>query len=128
MRNIFRSLTFFASAVVVACACLACSGDDDPVIDDVLTVSPATATIGQNGGTLKLSVQSSHVPTVTSSESWITTGSRGTDPAVAGAYTFTMNVQANPNEAERTATLTVIAGSQSKNVQVTQSAADVLKV
>ena len=128
MKKIFRSFTFLAAALLVAFVCPACSGDDDPVVDDVLTVSPATATIGQDGGTLKLSVQSSHVPTVTSSESWITTGSRGTDPTVAGAYTFTMNVQANLNEAERTATLTVISGSQSKNVQVTQSAADVLKV
>ena len=104
---------------------VSCGSDDDPVADETLSVSPTTATIGQDGGTLALTVLSSRVPTVTSSESWITTGSRA---VIEGGYTVNMTVTANTNAEDRTATLTVSTGSLSRMVQVTQSAADVLKV
>jgi len=125
MKTFIHVLCLASVLVAAACALVACGSDDDPVADETLSVSPTTATVGQNGGTLALTVLSTRVPTVTSSESWVTTGSRA---VIEGGYTINMTVAPNTTAAERSATLTVTAGSKSQQVQVTQSAADVLSV
>ncbi len=125
MKHLIHTLSLFVAVLGTSLAGVSCGSDDDPVEAETLTVSPATATIGQDGGTLSLTVLSSRVPTVTSSETWITTSNRA---VIDGGYTVNMSVAANTNAEDRSATLTVTAGSLSKTVQVTQSAADVLKV
>ena len=125
MKHLIHTISLLLAVFCAAMLGTSCGGDDDPVVDETLSVSPASATIGQDGGTLALTVLSSRVPTVTSSASWITTSNRA---VIDGGYTVNMSVAANPDAQDRSATLTVTAGSLSRNVQVTQSAADVLKV
>ena len=125
MKHLIHTISLLLAVLCAAMLGVSCGGDDDPVADETLSVSPASATIGQDGGTLALTVLSSRVPTVTSSASWITTSNRA---VIDGGYTVNMSVAANPDAQDRSATLTVTAGSLSRTVQVTQSAADVLKV
>ena len=125
MKHLIHTISLLLAVFCAALLGTSCGGDDDPVADETLSVSPASATIGQDGGTLALTVLSSRVPTVTSSASWITTSNRA---VIDGGYTVNMSVAANPDAQDRSATLTVTAGSLSRTVQVTQSAADVLKV
>lgn len=122
-----KIIRFFATLITAASLLMACSDSNNSTSDvaDTLSVSPTTATIGNAGGTVVLTVKSSRVPSVSSSASWISMESRANN---ADGYVLNMKVAANDEANDRKATLTISAGSASQTVQVTQSAKDALSV
>ena len=135
MRNIFSSLRSSKVGLgwplcLIACIAVsllsACSdsGDDDPIID-TFSVSPTSASVDKDGGSLAINVKCSKVPTATSDASWITQGSRS---STSDGYIITMTVAANTEASDRSANITITCGSSTQTVKVTQAAMDVLKI
>lgn len=120
-------VAFLATTAFVAC------GDDDdssnndqPVIAG-LKLSVNTVTFTKDGGTQTVSIQSAVKPTVTSSAVWL--------PIEVGEMSQTMKVTpvtlvapAYNGTDDRTATVTVTAGDETKTIAVTQTAEDGLLV
>lgn len=105
---------------------VACSDDDAGYTVEETRISKTEMTFGKSGGTQTLSVLADVSPVLTSNQDWcevtyVSVTQRGT-------YTYNVEVEANPNTDDRTAVISVTAGSFSSSVQVTQTAADGLIV
>lgn len=99
---------------------LSCSKDKDTVLAPELIVSTEKITLSNAGETKAFHIKSNQVWTLSSSESWI---SFSTQKGESGTSKVELTVAANPNVANRTATITVTAGELSKSIEVVQSAA-----
>jgi hypothetical protein len=86
-----------------------------------LTVSTTELTIeAQASSTANFNITSNIAWTVSSSESWLSASTT----SGTGNTSITLTAEANPNTAERTATITVSgSGVESKTIAVTQNAA-----
>lgn len=98
---------------------------NDPAPDPELTVSTEQLTIAKEGETKSFHIKSNVPWTISSSQAWCTVS-----PLSGGAGTLKIDVTASENETtvDRSANLTVTAGSLSSNVTVTQSASVLLTV
>lgn len=80
-------------------------------------VTPTAVSIGANGGTATVNLQSNIVWSASSNQPWCTLS-----PASGSTHTtVTITAQANPQSQTRTATLTFIAGANTRTVSVTQA-------
>lgn len=97
-----------------------------PGLSTEFVVSRSDMQFTKNGGESQLFVKAGTVPTVTSDASWLNVTS------VAGTSTvthqFMVEAQPNTDNNDRTATITVNAGSDSKTITVTQNSTEGLLV
>lgn len=115
-----KILLFIAAALAVA-SCKDTKADPNPTPDgaDQISVSPATKTFGNQGGTVNVTVSSSSDWTMTANGTydWVTanasTGSDGDE------VTFT--VSANDTQADRVAEFTFTAGTATAVFKITSS-------
>ena len=117
MKKIFAILTVLAAMVACSKDDADNGGSDTPVAPTSITVSPDPLTAERNGGSVTLTVTAPSRPKVTTTADWVTV----TD----GTYkdykiTFTLTVNPYGEYGSRETTLTVTAGSLSKNVSLTQ--------
>ena len=121
LKNLFVLMVAFMTTTALA----ACGGDDDngagggtPVAG--LTVKPQTLSFSADGGTLTISAQAPQKAEATSSADWcqVTVGDQQGDLRVTP---ITVVAAANPTTYERTAVVTITAGSLSATVMVTQA-------
>lgn len=118
-------------AFMTTTAFAACGGDDNDGGGSQikgLTVTKTTLTFTKAGGTETVSAQSSQQVTATSDASWltVTTGQMSANLKVT-PITVTATAM-NGETQDRTATITVTAGSETALISVTQKAGDVLTV
>ena len=86
----------------------------------------AMLAFAKSGGTQTLSIASGTEPQVTSNQDWCNVAF--VNVTQRGTYTYDITAEANTETEDRTATLSVTAGSFSASVQVTQTAGDGLIV
>lgn len=127
MKNIWLLLTCMLSALMVSC-----SGDDGedtpPATETEFKTSADNGglTFAKSGGTTDLHVQASGKVEVSSNQSWCSVTQASS--ASTKVLKYTVTVSANTETNDRTAVITVKAGTQTKNVDVFQTAADGLIV
>ncbi len=132
MKNFLWKRLYAVAAfvsLVAAGSLTACSDDEEGYNSGVtgLTVSQELLTEGitvaRSGGTTTFAVQSLEAVQVSSSETWCTAQASNPSEALK-AVTVTLTVQENTDTNDRTAVITLTAGSESQQVNVTQMAAD----
>ena len=136
MKNVlwkrFYAVMAFVS-LVAAGSLTACSDNEDGYDSGVtgLTVPQELLsegiTVARSGGTTTFAVQSLDAVQVSSSETWCTVQASAPS-ATLKAVTVTVTVQENTDVNDRTAIITLAAGSESQQVSVKQTAADGLLV
>ena len=136
MKNVlwkrFYAVMAFVS-LVAAGSLTACSDNEDGYDSGVtgLTVPQELLsegiTVARSGGTATFAVQSLDAVQVSSSETWCTVQASAPS-ATLKAVTVTVTVQENTDVNDRTAIITLAAGSSSQQVSVKQTAADGLLV
>ena len=136
MKNVlwkrFYAVMAFVS-LVAAGSLTACSDNEDGYDSGVtgLTVPQELLsegiTVARSGGTATFAVQSLDAVQVSSSETWCTVQASAPS-ATLKAVTVTVTVQENTDVNDRTAIITLAAGSSSQQVNVKQTAADGLLV
>lgn len=136
MKNVlwkrFYAVMAFVS-LVAAGSLTACSDNEDGYDSGVtgLTVPQELLsegiTVARSGGTTTFAVQSLEAVQVSSSETWCTVQASAPS-ATLKAVTVTVTVQENTDVNDRTAIITLAAGSSSQQVSVKQTAADGLLV
>jgi len=89
--------------------------------DYILTVSPASLSFVAAGGANTFTISSNTSWTITGKPAWITLSAN----AGSGDITITVTAAQNPDEYQRTATLTVSGSGLSSTVQLTQDGAEV---
>ena len=125
-RNV-KNLLMLMVAFLATTAFAACGddGDGDSGGSSVsgLIVSPTSLSFSKSGGKQTVSAQSAVQASATSSADWcvVTTGTQSANMKVTP---ISVTVDANPTTAERTAIITVSAGTETKTVSVTQEAGD----
>ena len=130
MSKTFKKILMLMVALVATTAFAACGDDDgggsgsgNETIVTGMKVSPETLLFGKDGGTSTVSVQSATAVSVQSSESWCTV-SAGQMSASLKVTPVTVTVSALTDYSDRTALVTITAGTESRTVSVTQTAAD----
>lgn len=103
----------------------ACSGDDDPVAPE-LVVSTQSIAFSKDGGDKIIHIKTNVNWTITSNQSWCTITPSSGDGT--GTIKLTVNATANTTNDNRTAILTVTAGSLTEQITVTQGLTDLLTV
>lgn len=126
-KKIFWSMLTTVMAATLNVGFMSCTGggDDDPKPAPVsLSVSPTELSLMSNAGAQgSFTITCSEDWTVSCSDSWITLSTpSGTGP---GAVIVTASTE-NPNSTERTATITVRSGNETKYVTAKQTAPDIL--
>lgn len=125
-RNV-KNLLMLMVAFLATTAFAACGddGDGDSGGSSIsgLIVSPTSLSFSKSGGKQTVSAQSAVQASATSSADWcvVTTGTQSANMKVTP---ISVTVDANPTTAERTAIITVSAGTETKTVSVTQEAGD----
>lgn len=106
-----------------------CGGDDDPTPDPqptpvAFTVSPSEINLSSNAGAQgSIAIVCTEAWTASCSETWVSLSL--TSGTGAGAISVTASTE-NPNSSERTATINVKSGSETKYVTVKQAAQEIL--
>ncbi len=127
-----RLAIWLLSAAALALA--ACGGDEKPGNDDstpsvptAITVDQATIATSVDGGSYPVKITSPARPSLSGLPDWITL-TDGTFNAKTYKITMTLNVAANRDYEERSATLTVsAAGVQDVTIMVSQPAKELVK-
>jgi aryl-phospho-beta-D-glucosidase BglC (GH1 family) len=114
---------------IITLLCLLCTtlvscggGSDDPVTDLEFKAGPSSLVYTADGGELKISVQTSQKPTVSSDASWLTFGEAQASGTKGTLYSIAVTAAANTVTSARTATITVKSGSNSATIAVSQAA------
>lgn len=123
MRNY---LTLFFLLLTGIALFASCSDDEGGGYTGETKISATEMTFPKSGDTLTLSVLSSVEPQVTSNQTWCNVSF--VSVTERGTYTYNVTVDANSETDDRVATLSVVAGSFTASVQVTQTAGDGLIV
>lgn len=123
MRNY---LTLFFLLLTGIALFASCSDDEGGGYTGETQISATEMTFPKSGDTLTLSVLSSVEPQVTSNQTWCNVSF--VSVTERGTYTYNVTVDANSETDDRVATLSVVAGSFTASVQVTQTAGDGLIV
>lgn len=115
MKNYLFKLFSMAMFVMMSIGFVACGSDDsDP---DKVSVSQPMVTLSETGGNMSISILSNTKWTVSGVPSWLmvspTSGS--------GNGTISISATTNTEKNARTCTLTILAGSASSTIMVTQS-------
>lgn len=127
MKNIWLLLTCMLSVYLVSCS--GDDGDDTPPATETEFKTSADnggLTFAKSGGTADLHVQANGTVEVTSNQTWCKVVQ--TTTASTRLLKYTVTVESNTETNDRSATITVKAGTQTKNVDVFQTAADGLIV
>ena len=107
-----------------------CGGGDDipepepePIPDpDKVILNTQSLTFEATESSSTLTISANKAWTATSNQTWCTLSK---ESGIGGSETITINVTANPNETERTATITVKAGTDSATATVKQAKKEV---
>ncbi len=103
----------------------ACSSDDDPVTPE-LVVSTQSIAFSKEGGDKIIHIKTNVNWTITSDQTWCTVAPSSGDGT--GTIKLTVNATANTTNDNRTAKLTVTAGSLTEQITVTQGLTDLLTI
>ena len=117
-----KKIVTFVSVVV---ALLAVSCQKTTVEDAITLSSPTTATISQEGDVVTINFNASVAWTAKSSQSWLTVSPASGE---AGNATLKASALKNDNTDERSAEVTITAGTKSAKVTVTQGQLNALEV
>lgn len=124
LQNYITLFLFFLTGVTLF---VSCSDDDaNNSYTGETTVSATEMTFPAAGDTLTLSVLSGTEPQVTSNQAWCTVTLA--DVTQRGTYTYQVIATENTTTDNREAALTVVAGSFTASVQITQQAGNGLIV
>ena len=126
MRYIRAYLFLFFVCLTGLTVFASCSDDENAGYTGETRVSATELFFPKEGGTLTLSVLSADVPQVSSNQDWCGVSLKGVTQR--GTYTFEIVAAVNAGTEDRTAALSVVAGSFTASVRVTQTAADGLIV
>ena len=122
-----KNAAMLLMAFIAATAFFACSNSDDNSDNGTpatgLTVTPTELVFTKAGGVQTISAQASQQATATSSADWCVV-TAGTLSATQKTTAVTVTVAANPTTAERTATVTITAGKESRQVAIKQEKGD----
>lgn len=126
-KSFFWSVLAIVMAVTLSVGFISCGGSDsekDTPPPTPFTVSPANINLASNAGAQgSFTISCTGDWVATCSEPWISlSATSGSGP---GAIIVTASTE-NPNSAERTATITVLSGNETKYVSVKQAAPDIL--
>ena len=122
MKKIYNLLMMSLFSLVLLGACS--SGGDDipeptPKPDpDKVTVSPTNLTAEAQGGNLSLNVTANKAWTASSDQTWCKLAKSS---GVSGTATLSLTVEANSTEQERTAKITITAGTAKATATVKQA-------
>ena len=125
MTRFFYSLLCLVGVALMASLTMAsCSdgGDDTPAVR--FGVLKTEVTMAAGGGTQTLGVTTPVALQLDADQPWLTASATAPSPTT-GASVVTLTAEPNPTAAERTAVLTVRAGSESAAVTVWQAGVDV---
>lgn len=103
----------------------ACSSDDDPITPE-LVVSTQSIAFAKDGGDKIIHIKTNVNWAIISNQAWCTVTPSSGDGT--GTIKLTVNVTANTTNDNRTAILTVTAGSLTEQITVTQGLTDILTV
>jgi hypothetical protein len=116
---------FLIGMLAVAAAAISCTPEKEPV-KPALEVSPLALAVGEAADEATFTITTNQDWTAVSDKDWatldLTSGAASKD-----AYTVKVTVAENPDEAERSASITVTAGELTKTVTVTQAAKVILE-
>ncbi len=128
MKKIYNLLMMSLFSLVLLGACS--SGGDDipeptPKPDpDKVTVSPTNLTAEAQGGNLSLSVTANKAWTASSDQTWCKLAKSS---GVSGTATLSLTVEANSTEQERTAKITITAGTAKATATIKQAKKEVVE-
>ncbi|MDR0892541.1 MAG: cellulase family glycosylhydrolase [Mediterranea sp.] len=117
------SIAFLALFLLMPLSACSDNGKEEDGKETALTLSPESFTFPAEGGTATLTVSSSLRIRLSSDADWCT-ATTGSAQGTAQTQVYTVTASANAAYQARTATLTVSAGSESKQVTVSQAAAE----
>ena len=126
MKHIRNYLTLFFAFLAGTAMFASCSDDEEGGFSGETKISATELAFAKSGGTQTLSIASGTEPQVTSNQDWCNVAF--VNVTQRGTYTYDITAEANTETEDRTATLSVTAGSFSASVQVTQTAGDGLIV
>lgn len=134
MKNLSKQLKPYAVLLLTALlfSCVSCSNNDEEYVAPEITIPTniieGGITFQSNGGSQKFSIQSTRAVEVKSSDPTWCSVSAGTLTTTMMVTPIEVTVLQNTETQERTATITIISGELSKEVQVKQTATDGLIV
>ena len=114
MKELFKFLGFLVIVIIMA-SCKK-SKDKDVVAEPMLSVSSSEELFTADAGVSEVTVTSNTQWSISNAASWCTAAASTTN----GNGKISLNVQSNPNTTERLATISVNAGSISKQFNVRQ--------
>ena len=117
-----KKVLLIASVLLAACM-VSCK--KDPKVEDAVTIKTADATVPVEGGVVSISINASVPWTAKSSADWLTLSPTSGE---AGDATIKASVLKNENLDDRTAEVTVTAGTKSAKFTVTQSQKDAMEI
>ena len=126
MKHIRNYFTLFFAFLTGAVMFASCSDDEEGGFSGETKISATEMTFTKSGGTQTLSIVSGTEPQVISNQAWCSISF--VNVTQRGTYTYDVTAEANAETEERTATLSVVAGSFTASVQVKQTAGDGLIV
>ena len=126
MKHIRNYFTFIFTFLTGLTLFASCSDDEENGFSGETKVSATEMTFAKSGGTQTLSIVSGTEPQVSSNQAWCSISF--VNATQRGTYTYDVTAEANTETEDRTATLSVTAGSFTASVQVTQTAGDGLIV
>lgn len=126
MKNIRNYLTLFLLLLAGITLSASCSDDEPKGYTGETQISATEMIFPKSGDTLTLSVLSSVEPQVASNQAWCSVDF--VSVTQRGTYTYNIIAAANTETEDRMAVLSVVAGSFTASVQVTQTAGDGLIV
>lgn len=117
-----KKVLLIASVLLAACM-VSCK--KDPKVEDAVTIKTADATVPVEGGVVSISINASVPWTAKSSADWLSISPTSGE---AGDATIKASVLKNENLDDRTAEVTVTAGTKSAKFTVTQSQKDAMVI
>ena len=117
-----KKVLLIASVLLAACM-VSCK--KDPKVEDAVTIKTADATVPVEGGVVSISINASVPWTAKSSADWLSISPTSGE---AGDATIKASVLKNENLDDRTAEVTVTAGTKSAKFTVTQSQKDAMEI
>ncbi len=119
-----KKIFYLFSLLTIFCGLASCSDSKDdpaPGITGEFTCNTESLSFPMQGGDNLITVLASVKPEVTLSDQWLSVANTEVTGTNKNIYKITISATANPDGNERTATATVKAGSNSKEIKITQS-------
>lgn len=127
MKRLINNMLVIGLSSIASLTFAACGGGDDPSGETEitgLTVTPTTLTFTKDGGEKTVSARAGQTVSASSDATWCVVTVGETTPTLK-VTPITVTAEANSTTEQRTATITVTAGTAQQTVSVTQEKGEV---